>query len=79
MEIKVLGGGCAKCKKLHETALEAVKETGAGAEVLYITDMAEIVKSGLMSTPGLIINGKIKSMGRVPGLKEIEQMIKDEM
>jgi small redox-active disulfide protein 2 len=78
MEIKVLGGGCAKCKKLHETMLEAVKELGTDAHVLYITDMAEIAKSGLMSTPGLIINGRVKSMGRVPKLKEIKQMIEDE-
>lgn len=79
MEIKVLGGGCANCEKLHKTALEAVKETGVDAKVLYITDMAEIVKSGLMSTPGLIINGRVKSMGRVPKLKEIKQMIEDEI
>jgi small redox-active disulfide protein 2 len=79
MEIKVLGGGCANCHKLHETVLEAVKELGTDAQVLYITDMAEIAKSGLMSTPGLIINGKVKSMGRVPKLKEIKQMITDEI
>ncbi len=79
MEIKVLGSGCATCKKLHELALAAVKETGAGADVKYVTDMQEIMKTGIMRMPGLIINGKVKSMGRVPKPKEIEQMILDEM
>lgn len=77
MEIKVLGGGCASCKKLLETVHEAVKELNADANILYITDMAEIMQRGIMSTPGLIINGKVKSMGRVPKLKEIKKMISD--
>lgn len=79
MEIKVLGAGCASCKKLHETVQDAVKELNADADILYITDMAEIMQTGIMSTPGLMINGKVKSMGRVPKLKEIKQMISDEL
>jgi small redox-active disulfide protein 2 len=79
MEIKVLGAGCASCKKLHETVQDAVKELNADADILYITDMTEIMKTGIMSTPGLMINGKVKSMGRVPKLKEIKQMISDEI
>ncbi len=78
MEIKVLGGGCASCKKLHETVQAAVKELNIMADVLYITDMSEIMQTGIMSTPGLIINGKVKSTGRVPKLKEIKQMISGE-
>ncbi len=79
MEIKVLGAGCASCKKLHEMVQDAVKELNADADILYITDMAEIMQTGIMSTPGLMINGKVKSMGRVPKLKEIKQMISDEL
>ena len=79
MEIKVLGAGCASCKKLLETVQDAVKELNADANILYITDMAEIMQTGIMSTPGLIINGKVKSMGRVPKLKEIKQMISDDI
>ena len=79
MEIKVLGGGCASCKKLHGTVQDAVKELYIDANILYITDMAQIMQTGIMSTPGLIINGKVKSMGRVPKLKEIKQMISDEI
>ena len=79
MEIKVLGSGCATCKKLHILTLDALKETGAEADVKYVTDMQEIMKTGIMRMPGLIINGKVKSMGRVPKQKEIKQMILDEM
>jgi small redox-active disulfide protein 2 len=79
MEIKVLGSGCATCHKLHESVKQAVAELGADAQVLYVTDMMEIAKSGLMHMPGLIMNGKVKAAGRVPSVKEIKQMISDEM
>jgi small redox-active disulfide protein 2 len=75
MEIKVLGSGCSSCKKLLGFTQEAVKELAVAAEVIYVTDMMEIAASGLMRTPGLIINGKVKSTGRVPGVKEIKLMI----
>jgi small redox-active disulfide protein 2 len=79
MEIKVFGSGCATCRKLHETAKQAAAEVNAGIDVLYITDMREIMKTGIMRMPGLMVNGKMKSMGRVPGVKEIKSMIEDEM
>lgn len=79
MEIKVLGAGCATCKKLHETAKQAAAQSGGAIDVTYVTDLDEIMKSGIMRMPGLIINGKVKSMGRVPGVKEIKRMIEDEM
>lgn len=75
MIIKVLGSGCASCKKLYENTQEAVKELGAEAQVLYVTDMSEIVKAGLMSTPGLIIDEKIVATGRVLKTKEIVCLI----
>lgn len=78
MEIKVLGGGCASCKKLYETAQDAVKELNIKAEILYITDMTQIMQAGIMSTPALMVNGKVKSTGRVLKLKEIKQIISDE-
>lgn len=77
MVIKVLGSGCTSCRKLHDTVQNAVKELDIDAQVLYITDMAEIAQSGIMSTPGLIIDDKVKSTGRVPKLKEIKMMIKN--
>jgi small redox-active disulfide protein 2 len=79
MEIKVLGSGCSTCHKLHESVKQAAAELGSDAQVLYITDMAEIMKTGIMHMPGLIINGKVKAMGRVPSVKELKAMISDEM
>lgn len=79
MEIKVLGSGCANCKKLHALTQEAVKELGVQAEVIYVTDLQEIMKTGIMRMPGMIINGKVKVMGRVPSMKEIKQLISDEL
>jgi small redox-active disulfide protein 2 len=78
MEIKVLGSGCATCHKLHELVKQAVAELGADAQVLYVTDLAEIVKPGIMHMPGLVINGKVKFTGRVPSVKELKQMISAE-
>jgi small redox-active disulfide protein 2 len=78
MEIKVVGPGCANCKKLLAIVRDAVKESEVQAEVVYVTDMQEIMQTGIMRTPGLIINGKVKSMGRVPGIKEVKQLISDE-
>lgn len=79
MEIKVLGSGCATCKKLYKMVDAAVAELGADANVVYVTDMADIVRAGIMSTPGLIINDKVKSSGRLPKAKEIKNMIEEEM
>ncbi len=78
MEIKVLGSGCANCKKLLSFAKEAAREMAIDSEVVYVTDMMEIVAAGLMRTPGLIINGKIKASGRIPPVKEIKGMIAEE-
>lgn len=78
MEIKVLGSGCKNCKNLLKATEEAVKELGTNDTVLYVTDMAEIIETGIMRTPGLIVNGKIKVTGRVPTVKEIKQIITDE-
>ncbi len=79
MEIKVIGSGCTACKKLLGMAQDAVKQLNADAEVIYVTDMAEIMKTGVMSTPGLMVNGKIKSTGRVPSPKEVVKLIQEEM
>lgn len=78
MEIKVLGGGCANCKKLLALTQDAVRELDVDADVLYITDMEEIMKAGIMRTPALVVNGSIKVTGRVPGPKEVKQIIQDE-
>lgn len=75
MEIKVLGSGCANCKHLLQIVEYAVKQLEVEAQIQYITDMAEISTYGLLRTPGLIINNKVVSYGRVPKLDEVKEMI----
>lgn len=75
MNIKVLGSGCASCKKLHEETLKAVKELGKEYDVEYITDMNVILSLGIMSAPALLINDKVVSQGRVLKAKDIVKLI----
>jgi small redox-active disulfide protein 2 len=79
MEIKVLGPGCANCKKLMSVVQDAVKELNIDANIMYVTDLSEIMQAGIMRTPGLQVNGKVKVMGRVPNIKEVKQIISDEI
>ncbi len=77
MEIKVLGSGCANCKKLHENVVRAVSEMGLEAQVLYVTDMKSIAQSGLLRTPGLIVDNVIISYGRVLTTEETKRLIEN--
>lgn len=80
MEIKVLGPGCANCTKMEEMAKAAVGELGLNASVVKITDIAEIIRHGIMSTPGLIVNGKVKHSGKpLPSAEGVRQLIKEEI
>lgn len=65
MTIQILGGGCAKCKKLEESAVAAVAEAGIQAQIVKVTDMDEIMNMGVMVTPALAIDGEVKSSGKV--------------
>lgn len=76
MNIKVLGGGCSKCETLLANTKESVKNLGIEAEVEYITDFAVIGSYGIMSTPALIVNEKIVSMGKVLKASDIEKFLK---
>jgi len=79
MEIKVLGPGCTNCFKMEELAKTAVKELGIEATVVKITDIGEIAMNGILSTPGLIVNGKVKHSGKpLPSLEKIKELIKGE-
>ncbi len=75
MEIKVLGGGCKSCEKLLKNTNEVASELGIETEVKYITDMDQIMQAGIMSTPALIIDGAVKSTGRVLKTKEIKKLL----
>jgi small redox-active disulfide protein 2 len=69
--IEVLGSGCPNCRKLEANAREAVAMAGVEAEVRHVTDPREIVARGVMSTPGLVIDGKVVSTGRIPNAGDI--------
>jgi small redox-active disulfide protein 2 len=75
VEIEVLGIGCAKCKKLEENVRNAVAELGIEATVTKVEDIAKIMEHGVMSTPGVVIDGVVKSEGRVPSEQEIKNWL----
>ena len=69
--IEVLGSGCPNCHRLAANAREAVAMAGVEAEVNHVTDPREIARRGVMSTPGLVIDGKVVSTGRIPSSGDI--------
>jgi small redox-active disulfide protein 2 len=66
VEIKVLGPGCANCKRLYQEAERAVKEAGVAATLTKVESMEEIAGYGILRTPGLVIDGKVVASGRIP-------------
>ena len=73
MKIEILGSGCPNCKRLEENTKKAIEESGKDAEVVKITDMGEIVSYGVMSTPAIVIDGEVKSYGKVNTVEEIKE------
>lgn len=71
MEIKILGTGCPKCKRLEQTAREAAKEIGVEATFVKVTDIGEIMNYPIASTPALVVDGVVKSSGRLPNKDEV--------
>jgi len=76
MKIDILGTGCPKCKMLEENARKAVAELGVKAEISKITDIDKIIDYGVMSTPALAIDGKVKCHGRIADVAEIKKFLK---
>lgn len=75
MLIQILGTGCPKCKKLSETAEAAAKDLGLDYEIEKVTDIDEIMKFGVMMTPGLAVDGDVKVAGKVPSVDEVKKML----
>lgn len=71
LTIKVLGSGCANCKRLEQITRKAVENMAIEAEVIKVTDYGEIAEYNVMSTPGLVINEQVVSSGRIPAEAEI--------
>ena len=75
MVIKILGSGCANCQRLEALARKAVDQLGIDATVEHVTDYVEIMGYGIMSTPGLVVDEKVRMAGRVPSLDEIKAVL----
>lgn len=79
MIIKILGMGCANCKTLHKLSEEAVQELNAQATFEKVEDIKQIMAYGVMRTPALVINDKVKVFGRIPKIDEIKKYVKEEI
>lgn len=75
MKIRIYGTGCTKCTKLYDLTMKVVTENGIDAEVEKITDIVEIMKAGVMNTPGLAIDGRVRMSGRLPSEKELKALL----
>ena len=75
MEIKILGTGCPKCRKLTEATELAAKELGVEINLEKVTELEKILTYSVMSTPALVVNGVVKVSGRVPSNNELKKML----
>lgn len=78
VKIRILGGGCPRCQELEKRTKDVLAELKADADVAKVTDMRKIMEYRIMSTPGLVINGKVKSWGRLPSKDEIRKWVEEE-
>lgn len=76
MEIKVLGPGCAKCKNMEKVVRETVEQNGIDASITKVEDIMEIMNYGVMTTPALVVDGKVVIKGRVPSGDEVLKAIR---
>lgn len=77
MEIKILGSGCSKCKTLEKLTRDVVNKNSIDATVTKVEDIMEIMKYNIMTTPALVVDGKVVSKGRIPSEEEIKQLLTD--
>jgi small redox-active disulfide protein 2 len=77
MKIEVLGMGCRKCKKLYEYAQTAVKELNIKVEIIKVEDITKITDYGVWSTPALVIDGEVKTAGKLPSVEEIKVLLRN--
>jgi small redox-active disulfide protein 2 len=78
MEIKVLGPGCPRCEELRKRTVNVLAEQNIAADLEKIDDIKQMIAYGILSTPALVINGKVKCAGRVPRPEEIKRWILEE-
>ncbi len=78
MEIKVLGPGCPRCEATKKNVEEAVTESGLSANIIKVTDTMEIARHGVFGTPAVVVDGEVKSVGKIPTKDEIKGWIRKE-
>ncbi|MBW2568069.1 MAG: TM0996/MTH895 family glutaredoxin-like protein [Deltaproteobacteria bacterium] len=71
MDIKVLGPGCPKCQQVEKVVKEAVAEAGVEAQIEKVADIMEIASYGVLGTPAVVVNGEVKSVGKIPKKEDI--------
>jgi small redox-active disulfide protein 2 len=76
MDIKVLGPGCPKCQQTEKIVKEAVAEAGLTAKVEKVTDLMQIAGYGVFGTPAVVVDGEVKSVGKIPKKEDVLQWIK---
>ena len=76
MEIKVLGPGCPKCQQTEKVVQEAVAESGTNAQVEKITNIMDIARYGVFGTPAVVVDGQVKSVGKIPKKEDVLNWIK---
>lgn len=79
LEIIIFGPGCPNCQKLEQETINACSELNIAADIQHIYDASEFVKYGVLVTPALVVNGKLKVSGRVPVRAQIKTWIKEEL
>lgn len=77
--IKVLGTGCSKCEQLERLTKEILQDLDKDEVLLHLTDLAEIISYGVMSTPALVVDEKVLFAGRVPARDELKQLLQDSL
>ncbi|MGJ1014380.1 thioredoxin family protein [Bacteroides salyersiae] len=75
MEIKVLGTGCAKCKTTYQVIEKVIVENNLDVKLTKVEDIVEILNSGIMATPAVMVDGEVKIKGHVPSEKEVKQVL----
>ncbi len=76
MEIKVLGPGCPRCRQTEKIVFQALSEAGVAADVEKVTDMMKIASYGVLGTPAVVVDGEVKSMGKIPNKEDVKTWLK---
>jgi small redox-active disulfide protein 2 len=76
MEIKVLGPGCPRCHQTEKVVMQALSEAGVAANVEKVTDMMKIAGYGVLGTPAVVVDGEVKSVGKIPNKEDVKSWLK---